>query len=52
MTALSLDVMSGNRRSAGQIPQEALALAARGRGRGYGRGGTGREQRGRQRGAG
>ena len=52
MTALSLDVMAGNRRSAGQIPQEALAPMTRGRGRGYGRGGPGRELRGRQRGAG
>ena len=52
MTALSLDVMQGHRRPIGQVPQEALALAARGRGRGYGRGGTGRDQRGRRRGAG
>ena len=52
MTALSLDVMQGHRRPTGQVPQEALAPAARGRARGYGRGGTGREQRGRRRGAG
>ena len=54
MTALSLDVMQGHRRPTGQVPQEALAPVARGRGRGYGygRGGTGRDSRGRRRGAG